>query len=208
MYRQGRSGGSEVEPEGLGDQPPEPPAERAVTPVDLGEAAEARLKAEVRVVDGERPARCPRTDRRRGLLRSPSHHALYPAIEDGIGEDDVGGPATERRTARRARPVEAVAVGVQARFVLRDDEPTAGLGANLVAVPGFSRRLAITVVDQGRGPLGRWPLLGLGALIGYATLVRSTGAVLLVVAVIALRRRRGTWRSAARPIAIAEETAE
>src|SRR3972149_1978545 len=44
---------------------------------------------------------------------STAHHPLYPAVEDGVCEDDVGGPAAEGRLlelfARRSGPVENAA---------------------------------------------------------------------------------------------------
>jgi uncharacterized membrane protein len=59
--------------------------------------------------------------------------------------------------------------------------------------------LVVTALLQGRLTPRPAVLAGLGALVGYAVLVRATGAVLVVVAVIALRVVTRSWRSTLRP---------
>ena len=67
--------------------------------------------------------------------------------------------------------------------------------------------VGLTALLQGRLEPRTSVLVGLGALVGYAILVRATGAILLVVAVLAARVVAGSWRSACRPAALLVVTA-
>jgi len=65
----------------------------------------------------------------------------------------------------------------------------------------------ISAILRGRSTGGRWTVACLGALIGYTALIRGPGLLLLGVAVVALRQDRGSWRTAARPVALLVGTA-
>jgi uncharacterized membrane protein len=59
--------------------------------------------------------------------------------------------------------------------------------------------LVLTALLAIADPIDRRRLLALGALIGFTTLVRSPALLLAVIALVALRRRQPSWRSAVRP---------
>lgn len=60
--------------------------------------------------------------------------------------------------------------------------------------------LVTRIVLEAEAPTTRL-LAGLGALVAFAALVRAPGAIVLLIAVIALRRREGTWGAARGAIA-------
>ena len=64
--------------------------------------------------------------------------------------------------------------------------------------------LIVTVLLQGPRPASPSTpvLVGLGLLLGTSVLVRATGAVLVVVVVLALRLVVGSWRTAVRPAVV------
>ena len=60
--------------------------------------------------------------------------------------------------------------------------------------------VTVRLIQPAAAPTRAW-LLGIGALTGYAVLVRTPGGVLLLVAVVALVRRFGGVRAAVTPVA-------